>query len=917
MALFGRAPECAAIDGLLASVETGLCAHLVITGEAGIGKTAMLAYAARSAAGRMLILQARGVRAEGDVPFAALTQLLGAIPWDKADLAPPQRVALRAALAVDEAPATGLDRLATGLGVLNVLSALAAERPSLVLLDDVQWMDAESVQALVFAARRLRHDSVGFLFALRDGGEAEPVGFPRMRLPGLDATATAHLLAERGTRLRPAEAGRLAELVRGNPLALVDLADLDPERLHHLGSSAEPLPIGSVLEQAYGEQIDRLPAGTRRALLFVALIKEPDTQVLHAVLAGENLDLTRLAPAEDVRLVSVGSGVVEFRHPLISSALVQRTAPSERRSAHRAIAAALGADTSLQAREQRVWHLAAAAYGPDEDVAAALEECAVRAISVSGYASAATAYERAARLSAGRREQAGRLLSAASAAFHAGQSARAGGLLERAQRFATVEDEVRCEVQALRGRLESRRGNPLDAYSGLVEEAARLQERRPDLALVLLASAIPAAVFAGRGEEALAAARRADDLGRAVGGPYALYGQCMLGGMLALLGEPGGEQLLDVAFAQLDLDGRPPPQILPLLGDVAYAYTILERFDDAQRIHRTLTRVATERAAAGLMIWPIGEQALIDFRRGLWRAAHAGALQAEQLAMDCGLDNEIANNQHVLAWIAASRGQEAECRRYVELVRQQVAVSGARIFDLLTQCVLGHLELGLGHVEQAITELEQARELALAFGIRNMTHFQWAPELAEAYIQRGRHADARVVIDLLTGIGEQTQTAIVRATGSRCRGLLAEEFDEHFQRALDHHRLAGRPFELARTRLCFGQRLRRRKRRSLAREQLQAAWRTFSALEADCWTARAHAELEATGLRMPARAASGADLLTPQELQVALQVSEGASNREAAERLFVSVKTVEYHLSRVYRKLGVGSRADLSVALRS
>ncbi len=915
MALYGRDAECDAIDRLLAGVQAGASASLVLTGEAGVGKSALLAHAVRAAAGRMRVLHAEGIRAEGDLPFAALTQLLGSVPLGSAELSAPQHEALRAALALGEAPAAGLDRLATGLGVMNLLSAVAGERPVLVVVDDAQWVDAASRDALVFAARRLQRDSVGFLFAYRDDDDrTRPPDLPRLPLSGLDVAAAARLLADRGIRMRRAEAERLVELVQGNPLAMTDLTAEDVRRLTRPDRGPEPPPIGSVLEGAYRERIDRLPPGTRRALLVAALLKEDDGQVLHAALARDGLALAALGPAEDARLVTLSSGTAEFRHPLIRSAVAQLARASDRRAAHRVIAAALAEEPGLTAREQRAWHLAAASYGPAEDIAAALEECAQRAVGISGYASAAAAYERAAQLSVQRDKQATRLLGAASAAFHAGQTARAATLLDRIRTFPPGQEDVRCEAEALRGRLQSRRGDPLSAYTGLMAEAHRLREQRPDLALMLSANATSAAVFAGRGGDALASARQAAELGGTIGGPYALYSRCMLGGVLALLGEPGGERLLDEAFALLPLDDL-PPRILPLMGDIAFAYVLFERFEEAQRIHRLLARAATRRAAAGLMIWPVGEQALVDYRLGRWQAAYAGALEAERLALDCGLDNETANNRQLLGWITASRGRAAECRRYVDQVLEQAASSGARVFDLLACCVLGHLEMGLGHAEQAAEVLERAREMAAAFRFGNLTHYQWAPELAEAYARRGRGSDAQPIVDLLAAAGERSGKPLVLALSQRCRGLLSDDFEEHFRLALELHERAERPFETARTQLCFGERLRRRRKRSQAREQLQAAWRTFSTLEADCWTERARAELEATGVKVSPRAVTGADLLTPQEVQVALQVAAGASNREAAERLFISVKTVEYHLSHVYRKLGIASRAGLGVAL--
>jgi DNA-binding CsgD family transcriptional regulator len=317
------------------------------------------------------------------------------------------------------------------------------------------------------------------------------------------------------------------------------------------------------------------------------------------------------------------------------------------------------------------------------------------------------------------------------------------------------------------------------------------------------------------------------------------------------------------------------------------------------------------------MVWPVGEQALVDFRTGRWQEAHAGALEAERLAIDAGLENEVANNRQLLAWIAAGRGQSAECLRYVGLVLEQAGSSGAVILELLTHGSLGLLELGLSRPAAAVGPLERARALAESTGFREAAHFQWAADLVEAYVLSGRPEEAGPLVDHLTDQADRTDRPIIRALSLRAQGLVDTEdsFDRHFSAALRFHKLAHRPFETARTQLRFGQRLRRGRARATARVQLRAAWEAFSGLGADCWADQTHAELLATGERLPDRARSGADLLTPQELQVARTVRDGASNRQAAERLFLSPKTVEYHLSHVYRKLDIASRADLAAAL--
>jgi DNA-binding CsgD family transcriptional regulator len=916
MRLIGRAPECAEVDRLIEATRTGGSASLMVTGEPGIGKSSLLAYGVEAAGASMLVLKARGIRAEEDIPFAALAQLLRRLAWNAVALSQPQRSALEAAFAMTDAPLSGVDRFAVGAGVLNVLAAAAVERPVLVVVDDVQWIDDPSASAIVFAARRLEHDRVGFLLAYRDSDVAELPDLPQLRLHGLGAKAIVQLLATRDFQLSSAQVASLVRLSGGNPLALVDLPDLMAgERLVELGSG--PLPLGTVLEDAYGEKVDRLSQSARRALLVAALVHGADSRALASALAAGDVDMSALEAAEDARLISVDTFGVVFRHPLIRSATVQRAASSDRRLAHRWIAAALEADRSVDGRARRAWHLAAAVYGPDEEVATLLEESAQRAVSVSGYASASSAFERAAQLSASDERRASRLFLAATAAFNAGNTRRAADLLRVAREVAAADDETRVEIEALSGRVETRHGDPGLAYRRLLSQVRLRKENRPELALKLLASAFGAAVWAGLGQEALAVTREAVEIGSVVPGPYTTYSRCALSIVRTLLGEADDGTTLDEAVAGFPLDGDLPPQMLPLLGDIAYGYTILDRFEDAAALHQTMIRLAKDQAAAGLMVWPIGEQGLVDFRTGRWREAEAGGLEAERLAIDVGLENEVANNRQLLAWIAAARGRADVCRGYASQVLEQAHRTGAVVLELLTYGLLGLLELGEGQPDDAVITLEKARHLATITGFRDVAHFQWAAELTEAYVQCGRRAEAEPLVDMLTEQARRTRRPIVGALALRCSGLVRPDdcFDADFTSALDLHRRTNRPFETARTELRFGQRLRRRKNRSDARTHLRAAWETFSAIGADCWTACAHHELEATGVRLAERALTGADRLTPQELQIALAVCEGASNRQVAERLFVSAKTVEYHLSHVYRKLSITSRAALGTAL--
>lgn len=915
--LFGRADACGAVRELLDGSRSAGGRALFVSGDPGIGKSALLAYGQELAVAEgHQVLVTRGFRDEETAPFAALATLLGVVPLDRCGLSTPQLTALLAALAMGDAPAGGVDRLAVGAALLTVLAHLAVERPVLVVVDDLQWVDRPSTDAFRFALRRVERDPVAFLLATRDPRLVGPSD-AELHLEGLDDESARQLMAAEGADLDATQVAGLVGRSGGNPLALLDLPRLvDAGRLHELSSAAEPLPIGAVLQDAYGEQIARLPAATRRALVVAALTDGGDVRLLHDALARDGGTMADLGPAEDLRLVSLTGSSVVFRHPLTRSAAVQAAPPSERRSAHRRLADAFADATSADDRSRRAWHLAAAAYGPDERVAALLQQCADSAADRSGYASAAAAYERAAQLTASPRLRCSRSFAAGAAAFNGGQAAHAIELLTAAREDAD-SDELAVEIEGLLGRVMARTGDPAGAHDRLTAEARRLQDRAPGLAAQLLMHSYAAAVFAGRGREALEAALHGQELARSAGGPYVPLIGSAVAIIRTMLGEGGTSRLLDEALAGFALDASLPDQLLPLIGDIAFGYSILDRFDEAAALHATLLDIATTRAAAGLRVWPVGEQAMVDFRTGRWRQAYAGALEAERLATDAGMDIETANNRQLLATITAARGHADECRRYVELVLDHVRRSGSTVLELLVVIAPGQLELGLGQPTKAIPYLERARDLADQTGFLDLSHFPWAVELVEAYVHCDRDDDARTLAGSMARQAASADRAIVHALAGRAAGLVTADagVEASFAAALDHHAASAWPFETARTQLCFGQRLRRLRRRGAAREQLRAAWETFSRLGADGWAARAGAELSATGVSTPARARTPADLLTPQELQVALAVSHGASNRGAAEQLFVSIKTVEYHLGHVYRKLGITSRNELPSTL--
>jgi tetratricopeptide (TPR) repeat protein len=470
--LIGRETECATIDELIERAQAGTAGTLVVSGQAGVGKTALLEYTVGRAEG-MTVLRALGVDTEVEIEFSALLglsrpvlDLLPEIPERQAD-------ALRGALGL--VPVEVADRFTIGAATLSLLAAAAERRPLLVAVDDAHWLDRSSMDALVFAARRLEADRVCLLFCCRLGEErtfAVP-GARTLQLSGLEPDEAALLLGR--DPIAPSVVELLVRATQGNPLALIELPGLlSPEQLDGREPLPDPLPAGSSIERAFARRVEALPEESRSALLVAAISTSSAAEPILAALTSLDLDPSSLESAEDAGLLSMGDGRLEFRHPLLRSVVYHVAAPSERRAAHRALADACGE----AAPEESAWHLAAAALGPDEDVAAALERAAIGAIRRSGYAGAATALERAARLSPDENARLRRLYEAANAAWEAGHSERAVALLQEPLERCR-DARLRSRILHLRYQIERLTGSVVEALSHLTAAAELVAELEP------------------------------------------------------------------------------------------------------------------------------------------------------------------------------------------------------------------------------------------------------------------------------------------------------------------------------------------------------------------------------------------------------------------------------------------------------
>jgi len=894
--LIGRERELEQLDALLREARLGRGRALVLRGSAGIGKTVLLDYVAQQASG-FQVLHYTAVESEAELPFAGLQALLGPLLVRLPEIPEPQARAVRAALALEWIAAT--NRLAVYAGALSLFGVAAERVPLLVVVDDAHWVDRPSAEALTFAARRLTAESLALLFAVREGeGMDLGVALPTIELGPLEAAASMELLHERfGSAIAPKVARHLAAATGGNPLALLEVAALLDEG-ERAGSEPLPdyLPASESVERTVRRALRNLPPETRRALLTAATSDSP--------MGG---DLAALEPAEDARLVHIHAGSVAFRHPLVRSAVYHAASADERRAAHRALADAL---TDEEDADRRAWHLAAATDGPDESVAAALEGAASRFAERGGQASASRALERAAELSGDDDACARRLHAAGRTAQYAGDLERAVALAERT--LAVVRDPaVHADASLLTWQTNEWRGVAFDDVE-LEREGERVAPLDATRASLLLCMSSTAAWMRLDLERALRLARHSVEI-------------CAPGGVDAPV--DSGWRLWDAATGArwnlafvLLLLGRPAEADAAISGlargDLSLDYhAYAERYDEARsRAERELRLCRATGNLVGVM-WMTKSLAVVDLWQGRFSAARAAAAQSLALAESIALPRGVAANLAILAWLAAIEGREPEAREYAargdELARSGL---GHALLRARVQATLGLLELGLDRPAAAIEKLRPLADLAERHRLREPSVLPYAPDLIEAYARAGERQAAVRELAKLAELAGALDRRWALAAVARLRGLLGrdEDLDEHFGAALDlHEQGAGSAFERARTELLYGERLRRAKRRVDARKHLRRAVELFDGLGAAPWSEQARRELRASGESIPRRDPTAPEKLTPQELQIALQVAEGRTNRDVAAALFLSPKTVEFHLTRVYRKLNIHSRAEL------
>ncbi|MGP4112762.1 ATP-binding protein [Streptomyces sp. 4N509B] len=913
--IHGREGERARLAGLLAAAAGGRGQAVVVRGEPGIGKSTLLDYAA-GLHGAGPVLRTTGTEAEGDLPFAALHALLHPVRHRIDALPAPQSGALRAAFGL--APARDGDRFLAGLAVLTLLADLSDDGPLLCLVDDAQWLDQASADALLFAVRRLNAERIAVVFGARGGDRPFPAaGVPEMVLAGLDAEQSVALLAERCGEIAPAVRDRVIAEAEGSPLALIELSGmLGPEeragRVPALTLYTEAATPAGRVETAYRERIAALPERTRTLLAVAAA---DGTRGLDLILraAGRLAAVAAdLEPAEHAGLVRVGADVLAFRHPLVKAAAYRGAPLSVRQAAHRALAAELGRggaeDDRDGAEDRRAHHLAAAATGVDEDLGRVVEHAADRALRRGAPAVAASVFERCAQLSADPELRAGRLAAAAEAAAAAGQLDRAGRLAARGTRL-TARPEVAARLAAVTAALEFEQGNAAAAGRIAADAAETTAATAPEQAVALLGAAAGYAWFAGDREVLRRASHLMETVQRHSGVPLGTIPSVVRGTELLLAGDhTAGLELLRASLAAA---GSSVPA--DLLAATYTVFAALRTGGDSEALAAAdeLTRICRAQGQISELTHALQLRTQAWIVLGRIPEAEADAAEALRITDAIGHTRRARDIRGVLSLAAAIQGDEGRCEELARNGTDGGRAPGASWGGY----ALGLLALGLGDHRLAADRLTALR--AGPVGHTVIVRFA-LPSLVEAAVRLGEPGRAAEPFARFESWARNSARPWALAVAERCRALLGapEHTEKHYLAALDHHEHATRPFEHARTLLLYGEWLRRARRRNDAAPRLRAAAKIFQDLGASPWFDRAVAELTAIGATprgtAPAQAVDELAALTAQERQVVLLAATGATNREIATHLFLSHRTVGYHLYNAFPKLGITSRTELS-----
>ncbi|WP_138732059.1 helix-turn-helix transcriptional regulator [Modestobacter excelsi] len=891
-----RDRERATITALLDAARSGTGGALVVRGVAGAGKSTLLADAVAAASG-MRVLRTSGVESESPLAFAALQRLLWPLRARLDGLPGPQRAALGAALG--EATGEG-ERFLAFLGTLSLLADAADEAPLLLVVDDAHWLDDASSAALLFVARRLQDERVALLFAARDGDARsfDAPDLPAVALGGVTgADADALLAGHDGGGIDPGVRDQLVTGTGGNPLALVELARvLTGEQLAGRAPLPAPLPLTGGVERGFLDRHRRLDELGQRFLLVAAADDTARLTVVRDAAERLGAGADALDDAERSGLLGVDGDVVSLYHPLVRSAVYRAATSAQRRAAHHALAEVLAGDP-----DRRAWHLAAAADRPDDDVVAALDAVAERAAARGGHEAAAAAWSRAAELTTGGDARGRRLHRAASSAWLGAHPSQAVALATAAA-AAVTDPLVRAQLLTLQAQIAWNTRSLDEGYDVVlqaVQVAAGVDEAMAQLLAMLAASLAafgahsardvdPAALVAPPAADASARVRAAAALRlgflAAARHDWAAMAECFRAG-----------------FALTDTDPLDDHVLQP---NLAIAAVFLGDDERALRLHEHQLTAARAAGALNMVEHALTRGAQVQLVVGAWSQAAAAAEEALPLTAATGHPGLSALPHALLAAVAALRGEDPDAH-----LAEVTAIRAAHPLGVSDVLVVGllHWARALGAAAQPTTALHHLEQISEA-GLRRAA----AVDRIETAVRAGRPDLARTWVDELADYAAGTGTPAATAVVEHGRALLADDAEVHFERALAAHAHSQRLPDRARTELAYGEHLRRARRRVDARAHLRAALALFEQLGAGSWAERAAQELRASGETARRRDVSTAADLTAQERQVAGLVRQGLSNRDVAARLFVSPRTVDFHLRNVFSKLGVTSRAELT-----
>jgi DNA-binding CsgD family transcriptional regulator len=907
--LLGRRNEREVFDRLFEAVRRGESRVLVVRGEPGVGKSALLEYAVESASG-LLIARAAGVESEMELAFAGLHQLFSPMLDHAGALPAPQRDALGTVFGLTGGPAP--DRFLLALAVLGLVSEVAEERPLVCLVDDAQWLDQESAQALEFVARRLLAEPVALVFAVRQVREEQPLaGLPELVVEGLrNGDARAVLGSAIRWPLDEHVRDRIIEETRGNPLALLELPRrLTPTEMAGGFGLPDAKALSSRIEDSFQRRVRELPTETQRLLLVAAAEPVGEAALVRRAACRLGIGVEAAHAAESERLVEFGARVT-FHHPLVRSAVYRAASPQDRREAHRALAETT--DPQLDP-DRRAWHLAQATVGPDEEVASELERSAGRAQSRGGLAAAAAFLERSAVLTHDRARRAVRAVAAAAAHAQAGGFDAALRLLETAE-VGPLEELQSARADLLRAQIAYSQSRPSDAPALMLKAAKQLEPQDARLARETYLEALAAAQFAGHHARG-AGIREVAQAASAAPAPPAppRTPDLLLDGLVTRFtqgyaaGVPVLQRAVD-AFCSESFSDKEELRWLRLAGNVALDLWQFETWEALST--RLVERARDSGALAGL---PSALNVRIAVHVLAGELSRAALLIEEVEAITQATGSQLAPYGRM--WLAAWQGRTAEASERIDAVLEEEAPEGKGLRLTAARWATSVFYNAVGRYDDALEAAEQASEYLEGLGVS-----AWGlVELIEAAVRGGERQRAADALERLSQATLPSGTEWGLGIEARSRALLSDDeaAERLYREAIERLGRTHVRVDLARAHLLYGEWLRRERRRLDAREQLRTAYEMFSAIGAEGFAERAARELLATGGTARKRVIGTGTQLTAQEAQVARLAHDGLSNAEIGARLFISPHTAQHHLRKVFTKLDISSRTQLGGALPS